>query len=806
MSSLRKKWLIFSLDILLVVLFLLMELIWFNKGISFSIFDSQVDINRAAYPLALLIICSVIRLYLSGFSLSKIKRSLHSFYQGKVLFICLALLLITLTIVSFCLNKTFSLTRGLEGRYFKTIDFKNIVFTRVDAEINFQYPILMEVADTDYSIQWKGYLYIPHANKYMFLLSSDDGSWLYLDNKLIIDNGGEHSLRRFVTTINLEKGFHPIKVSYFQKSGNSQLYLLWKPKDGLQRVLPEKNLFPEVPTSKELMKEKLASVLWNVTKILWIAGLIILARSIWKDKELKKKYSVAFLLFLILFISLLLRLYLLQYSLGFTDSDEAVEGLMAKHILQRGERPVLYYGLAYMGSLKSHITAIIYALFGVSVAGLKMATALFFFGFAFSLYYLAKQLFDEKVALVSTLIVALSPLYLTYKSLYATAAYMETLFLGTILLIIFNKLVFKRLKSGKENRLYCTAGFIAGLGFWLNPLIINYIIVGFIFILLKNHRFLITKGFLLILIFFFVGCFPLLLWNYNNSWLTISFLLGNGQISFLKKLANIPQNLFQIFTRSIPILLGVNQINGTHSLIGSFSWLILGIYAASFIFICYKREKGLSGILKLSLKESKGVDILIALPFVVIILYLNSEFADRALFPRYLIPIYSSLPIFAAVFLLWIKKYSHFLFIFLLIAILACNMYGNIYFYDQIKLENKRFKTFLSILEERNFNLAYSGFWQAYKITLATNEKVICSPKMYDPHLDRYPYYSELLRRSKKAVIIIGIGSKRGEALESRLREKDISFKRLDYYYSIYYSFSKRFWGGGLKKELRNKH
>jgi hypothetical protein len=133
-------------------------------------------------------------------------------------------------------------------------------------------------------------------------------------------------------------------------------------------------------------------------------------------------------------------------------------------------------------------------------------------------------------------------------------------------------------------------------------------------------------------------------------------------------------------------------------------------------------------------------------------------------------------------------------------------MYGNIYFYNQIKLENKRFKTFLSILEERNFNLAYSGFWQAYKITLATNEKVICSPKMYDPHLDRYPYYSELLRRSKKAVIILGIGSKISEALELRLREKDISFKRLDYYYSIYYSFSKRFWGGGLKKELRNKH
>jgi 4-amino-4-deoxy-L-arabinose transferase-like glycosyltransferase len=783
-----------------------MEFIWFNKGISISIFNSQIDINRAAYPLGLFIICAAIRLYLSGFSLSKIKSSMHSFFQGKVLFICLSLFLIALTIVSFYLYKNYSLPRGLEGQYFKTMNFKEPIFTRVDSEINFAYPLLMEVAKTNYSIRWEGYIYIPKTNEYTFLLISDDGSWLYLDDKLVIDNGEEHALRRRINTINLHKGFHSIKVSYFQKDSNSQLYLLWKPRGNLQKVVPTENLFTRLHTSKELIIDKLTSIFWKLAQLLWIIGLILLAWKIWKNKKLKNKYAVPFLLFLIIGLSLVLRLFLLQYSLGFTDSDEAVEGLMAKHILQRGERPIFYYGLAYMGSLKSHIAAIIYALFGVSVAGLKFTTTLFFFGFAFSLYYLAKQLFDEKIALISTLIVALSPLYLSYKSLMATAAYMEILFLGTLLLIIFHKLIYKRLSSERENRLYCAAGFIAGLGFWLNPLIINYVIVGFIFILLKKHRFLISKGFILALIFFLVGCFPLLIWNYNNSWHTISFILGSGQISLLKKLVNIPQNLLQIFTQSIPILLGVNRIHSPYSLIGNFSWLILGIYAASFFFICYKREKGLSKILKLSLKETNGVDILIVLTFFVIILYLNSEFADRALYPRYLLPLYSTLPIFVAVFLWWIKKYSHLLFVFLLLSILACNIYGNIYFYDQIKLENKKFKTFLSILEERNLNLAYSGFWQAYKITLATNEKVVCSPKMYDPHLDRYPYYSELIRRSKRVAIIVKMGSKRSEALESRLRKKNISFKHLDYYYSIYHSFSKRFWGGELKKSLRRQY
>jgi len=204
------------------------------------------------------------------------------------------------------------------------------------------------------------------------------------------------------------------------------------------------------------------------------------------------------------------------------------------------------------------------------------------------------------------------------------------------------------------------------------------------------------------------------------------------------------------------------------------------------------------------LKGTKGADILILLVFVVIALFLISEFASRAINPRYLLPLYSSLPIFVAVFLRWIKKHSHSLFVFLLFSILACNLYGNIYLYKHYKEESKCFTTFLSILEEHNFNMAYTGFWDAYKITLATNERVICSPRMYDAKLDRYPYYTDLLRYARKVVIILRIGEKRSEILEERLRKKGISFKRIDYYYSIYHSFSEKFWGGKVKKEANN--
>src|SRR4029453_6428819 len=48
-----------------------------------------------------------------------------------------------------------------------------------------------------------------------------------------------------------------------------------------------------------------------------------------------------------------LRVALLAGPLGELDGDEAVVGLMARHIAFLGERPVLYYGQPYLGSLEA---------------------------------------------------------------------------------------------------------------------------------------------------------------------------------------------------------------------------------------------------------------------------------------------------------------------------------------------------------------------------------------------------------------------------------------------------------------------
>jgi predicted membrane-bound mannosyltransferase len=83
------------------------------------------------------------------------------------------------------------------------------------------------------------------------------------------------------------------------------------------------------------------------------------------------------------------------------NSDEAVVGLMARHILLKGERPVFYYGQAYMGSLDAWLIAGAFALLGISTLTMRLVQVLLFIGLLVSYWLLARRFCrSEEAALV----------------------------------------------------------------------------------------------------------------------------------------------------------------------------------------------------------------------------------------------------------------------------------------------------------------------------------------------------------------------------------------------------------------------
>lgn len=74
----------------------------------------------------------------------------------------------------------------------------------------------------------EGFIEIKEEGYYAFGITSDDGSKLYLNNTLLIDNDGLHdssTLKSYM--VPLKTGFYPIRLEYFQKDGDKQYNIIY---------------------------------------------------------------------------------------------------------------------------------------------------------------------------------------------------------------------------------------------------------------------------------------------------------------------------------------------------------------------------------------------------------------------------------------------------------------------------------------------------------------------------------------------------------------------------------------------------
>jgi cytochrome c len=79
-----------------------------------------------------------------------------------------------------------------------------------------------------FALEVKGYLRIPKTNNYTFRLTSDDGSRMFIDDQLVIDNDGEHGDISVDGELVLAEGYHPVRVLFFQGLGGRTFRLNWR--------------------------------------------------------------------------------------------------------------------------------------------------------------------------------------------------------------------------------------------------------------------------------------------------------------------------------------------------------------------------------------------------------------------------------------------------------------------------------------------------------------------------------------------------------------------------------------------------
>ena len=123
---------------------------------------------------------------------------------------------------------------GLETLYFETAPADasletyasmQPVATDVTHSIDLNVPVRKR-ADR-YGLQFRGILNVPNDGSWQFDLASDDGSRLYIDGQLVIDNDGNHGMVTKTGGVDLSAGAHHFLLNYYNTTGGSGLKLQW---------------------------------------------------------------------------------------------------------------------------------------------------------------------------------------------------------------------------------------------------------------------------------------------------------------------------------------------------------------------------------------------------------------------------------------------------------------------------------------------------------------------------------------------------------------------------------------------------
>jgi hypothetical protein len=108
-----------------------------------------------------------------------------------------------------------------EGEWSKLPDFDTL--TVVDRFVS-DTAIIPPLAREEYfGLVFTGYVRIEREGLYDFSISSDDGSKLYVGERLVADNDGLHGTLEVTGALALKPGFYPINALMFQKRGGRAL-------------------------------------------------------------------------------------------------------------------------------------------------------------------------------------------------------------------------------------------------------------------------------------------------------------------------------------------------------------------------------------------------------------------------------------------------------------------------------------------------------------------------------------------------------------------------------------------------------
>jgi 4-amino-4-deoxy-L-arabinose transferase-like glycosyltransferase len=521
---------------------------------------------------------------------------------------------------------------------------------------------------------------------------------------------------------------------------------------------------------------------------------------------------------LILLVALLFRAWLIMSDRVSFDSDEAVVGLMARHIHQGHPIPTYYYGQDYMGSLDAILTAGGFRLLGESVQAIRWVQMILYGLSLLVAYALAWQITRRRrVALVALLLLAIPT---SLGALYTTitlGGYNELVLLGGVILLLSWQVT---VGGQRESWRWIGLGLAAGIGWWVNGAIVTpcavVVLLGLRHFSLRNRR-----GYLLAAAAFMIGSGPWWLYNLRHDWAALHFLTGGFDPAPGVEPISPLESLLGLLLLGLPALYGLRypwQAGFTLSLSLGIALVIYLLLLTDWIGGGYARLRGRA-------KESAAASAASSAPTKPIqeisparwvwsvmavfgLIFTFSSFSDAT--GRYLMPVWIPAAIGVALGLDRLRRAGRMIAAGMLAALLAAQA-GSVLvaartddglspqLVERLRTPADADSALLSFLREQGYAYGYASYWTSFRLMFRSHEAVIFDTalpyddKGYQAGNNRYPPYRDQVARADRVVWVTQNFPALDDLIAQELARANIGYQTRDFGpYRVYYAFPQR--------------
>jgi 4-amino-4-deoxy-L-arabinose transferase-like glycosyltransferase len=225
-----------------------------------------------------------------------------------------------------------------------------------------------------------------------------------------------------------------------------------------------------------------------------------------------------------------LRIWIYRSELGTPNADEAVVGLMTRHILD-GEFATFYWGQAFGGPQEALLTAPVFLVAGSSWLALRIIPIALTAVAAILIWRVGRRTIGEPAALVAAGVFWIWPPFVLFQLIHQQGFYASNVVYCGLLLLLALRVVERpdRTRVG-------LFGLVLGLAFWQTAQIVP-VAAGVIgWTIWKQPRCL--RYVWVALPLAVVGAFPWILWNAGHSWESLSLPNYGDKAHSLRLLAS----------------------------------------------------------------------------------------------------------------------------------------------------------------------------------------------------------------------------------------------------------------------------